>query len=218
MNKIKERLRPTINPTHGVTEPEPGLVGAPEDAWDLIETVDELNAKGLAGVLDDLADECLDCLRNKGLYVRPANDDDGAPVISFDELVQLAQTDSYTNEIAGILMGVFNLRCDLLEYNQSDSEKDSFALRAFLLGAATKGANLSTARKYAATGIKVRAPLDKWNLIKSEAAGEAHEIVIARFRQLIDDGIKHRNLPTQYIKCFGGEYSKRHLRRIRDKM
>lgn len=218
MSKIKEQLRPTIIPSNDVTRPERGFVTAPEEAWDLIEAVDELNAKGLMGILDDLADECLDYLKNKGLNVRLSDGENSIPVISFDELVHLAQTDPHTNEIAAILMGVFHLRREALENNESSTQKDSFALQAFLVGAAAKAANLSTARKYAPTGIKVRAGFDKANLIKSELADEAHDIVKARFQHLLDDGIKSRNLPTQYIKRFGGEYSKRHLRRIRDEM
>ncbi len=214
MSKHKSRLRHTINPDGDVTEQTRGMTYGPDDTWEILEAVDEQDAKGLMGILDELADECLEYLTSKGLKLTtPA--DVGVPTFSLDDLIRLAQKDERADELGSLLLGIINVRRDLP--TQSDAAKN-LAYRAFLIGASAESAKLFTFRKNAKTGMKSLSGLKKSIEIKAAEADEKHELVKSRFNELRADAVNEHKLISSYIKRFGNHYSERQLRRIRDEL
>ncbi len=217
MSKHKSRLRHTINPDGDVTEQTRGMTYGPDVTLEILEAVDEQDAKGLMGILDELADECLEYLTSKGLKLTtPA--DVGVPTFSLDDLIRLAQKDERADELGSLLLGIINVRRDLSTQSDAANESKNLAYRAFLIGASAESAKLFTFRKYAKTGMKSLSGLEKSIEIKAAEADEKHELVKSRFNELRADAVNEHKLISSYIKRFGNHYSERQLRRIRDEL
>ncbi len=182
MGKYKKQLRHTLNPDYDLTTPDRSLTVLDDDRQDLFDAIDEHNAKGLEGALDELEAECIEYLANNGIGVRDIDRDHPKYIAHLmNALIPKANTDPYTNEVCSLFLGIVLAKADLSSPAETVEEKNRFAFRMFQLGAGAEAAKLATVRKFAATGEKIRIGLDKGNRseLRKQIKAQRHQRIVS---------------------------------------